>query len=68
MIELATVANSAITATVLDHDLSIEVVFGTYDLGAAVIGTAGDPGFTPAPADDQALAELLHRTAQHITL
>ena len=68
LIDLATIANNAITATVLDHDLKTDVVFATYDLDTGSIGTAGTTGFTPAPADDQELTDLLHRAATHLTL
>jgi carbonic anhydrase len=63
LISVSVLANAAITATVLDHDVDREVVFGVFDLAERTVGinTASGwaPGLVDAPADDGALASLL---------
>ncbi|MCI1747672.1 MAG: hypothetical protein LKI24_05940 [Acidipropionibacterium sp.] len=63
LIEVATVANAAMTATVLDGDLAKPVVFGVYDLVKRSVGVLDRSGWSvglrSAPSDDAALRSLL---------
>lgn len=63
LIETATVANAAVTATMLNHDLAREVHFGVYDLERRSVGVLGNsswiPGLQSAPIDDGELTALL---------
>lgn len=63
LIEVATAANAAMTATVLDSDLAKPVVFGVYDVVRRSVGVLDDSGWSlglrPAPCDAAALRSLL---------
>lgn len=72
VVDTAVVANAAITATVLSHAVDREVAFGVFDLERRTVGVCGSDGWTPGlvnpPADDEALATLLRRTAEVMPL
>lgn len=63
LIDLAVLANAAVSARALAADLDREVVFGVYDLGRRQVGAATRDGWRaglrPAPDDEPALRALL---------
>lgn len=68
LIDLATLANAAVTATILDNDLEREAVFGVYDLGSRSVGVPTEAGWSAglkaAPRSDAELKALLVGAAQ----
>lgn len=67
LVEIAVVANAAVTAAVLARAIEPDVVFGVFDLEQRTVGVSGPPGWTPGladpPVDDQALGTLLRAHA-----
>ncbi len=63
LLSLSTLANAAISASVLARDLPKPVVMGLYDLGRRTVGIQGADGWRPglvdAPTNDEELTALL---------
>lgn len=72
LITLATLANTALTATVMERELKRPCAFGVYKLSTRQVGVrcaeSWQPGLAPAPADDSALIALLTDAARSLEL
>lgn len=72
LITLATLANTALSATVLERDLGRPCVFGVYRLASREVGVRTAEGWRPglqrAPRTDAALTELVLGAAASLTL
>ncbi len=74
LIDLSVIANSAITAHVLQRDLTgrddVEVVWANYDLTRRSIGRLGDGGWEPglhaAPRNEAELDQVLRAAAREV--
>lgn len=67
LIATATLANTALTSSVVARDLGREAAFGVYDLEQRTVGVmtaqGWRPGLRPAPATDEELRALIHGAA-----
>jgi carbonic anhydrase len=71
LIEVAVIANTAITASVLDGAIDTEVTYAIFDLDRRTLGSPGAQGWSvglhDSPGDDQ-LAQLLQLAAAAIDI
>ncbi|MFC4602451.1 carbonic anhydrase [Rhodococcus kronopolitis] len=72
LITLATLANTALTATVLQRDLRRPTAFGVYKLATRNVGVRGADGWVPglamAPEDDGELAAVVEGAARSLAV
>ncbi len=68
LIRVSTIANTAITASVLAQDLDMPVAFGIHDLRERTVGIHDAQGWKPglryAPRDDEELLAIVHEAAR----
>lgn len=68
LIELSTLANTALTASIIGRDLGRPAAYGVYDLTRRRVGVVTDgewaAGFVPAPETDDALRLLIDSAAR----
>lgn len=72
LVTLATLANTALSALILEHDLGLPCAFGVYKLSARAVGVRrGDgwhDGFAMAPKNGTEIAELVQDAARSLPL
>lgn len=72
LITLATLANTALTATVLERELARPCAFGVYKLSTRRVGVrrvdGWEPGLALAPKGDEELIELVTEAARSLEL
>lgn len=68
LIDVSVLCNAAVTASLLSGQIECEVAFGVFDLGRRSVGTPGAdrwrPGLADAPADGDALQQVLEQAAR----
>lgn len=72
LVTLTTLANTALTATILERELGRPCAFGVYKLSTRDVGVrraqGWDPGLARAPKDDEELITLVTSAAQSLEL
>lgn len=72
LVTLATMANTALSALILERDLGLPAAFGVYKLSARSVGVRRDDGwhdgFAMAPKDGTEITDLVEHAAQSLSL